>query len=413
MHSLRLPAALLAVLVASPLHAAMCSNDNVPAASLLVPWFEVDDCATPASGATDTRIVVANTGAEARLAHVTLWTNAAVPAYDFDIYLNGYAQQEVGLRALFCTGTLPRTGRGLAPPGERAGPRVSFAGCSSGNANGAAPVYGPGFIPAAELVHLQAWFSGTASPQTGTCGGLPSQRDSEITGYVTVDSVTQCNAPIAGEAGFAAAMESDNALAGRVTVENGAQNSSFGYAAVALEATTGGELAGSRSFYDFDAGGGGQREPLASAWGVDYSPSNSEASLVIWRGTGRVGAPFGCSAKPPWYPLDFSNTTGFSTRGAFVVSDNASADILQRSPPLASLATQRVAPLHGYFGDGYVRLNLQHSRLPGNAFGGQAWVMRVDRSPGRFEREEPGSAYDSGCSSVPFNHVSPGPGAPL
>src|SRR5688572_8976331 len=91
-------------------HAALCTSDPVPAASLLLPWFEVGACAVPESE--NTVFTVVNNAAAPRVVHVTLWTNAAVAALDFDLYLNGFAQQDVDLRALFCDGTLPRTGRG-------------------------------------------------------------------------------------------------------------------------------------------------------------------------------------------------------------------------------------------------------------------------------------------------------------
>jgi hypothetical protein len=403
--------ALAAGVFASASHAALCTSDPVPAASLLLPWFEVGDCDAPGSQATS--FTLTNTGSAARLAHVTLWTNAAVPAFDFDVYLNGFAQQEVDLHALFCNGTLPQTGRGLATRGQLAGPEVSFTGCNDGTspANGA-PVYAP--LDGIARAQLQAAFGGLPGAG-GMCSSLPPPMPGAAPyhGYVTVDAVDRCNADVAGQPGFAVALQDDNVLSGRVSVFDAANNVSFAYAAVALEAAGNGELAASPSFYDPAPGGADAREPLATTWGVDFSPvGNTQSSLIVWRGVGSVGAAFACNAKPAWYPLDFSNRSGYASRGAFVVDDDAHAAILQRSPPLAPNATQRVFPFS--LADlGYVRLNLQHSRLPGAAVGGQGWMMRVDLAEGRYASEEVATSFDSSCSGAAFDNVSPGPGGPL
>lgn len=409
-----LMAALAAGVFAAPTQAAMCTNDPVPAASLLLPWFEVSasTCAPPPTAGKTTRFSVTNTSPQPRLAHVTLWTNAAVPAFDFDIYLNGYAQETIDLGALFCNGTMPTSGRAIDIAGREAAPEVDFPGCNtSANPANGAPVYAT--LPPATRTQLQATFSGQATTPGGQCSAVPVETEpSLINGYITIDVVDRCNADVAGDAGFAAALREDNVLAGRVTVEDPANNVSFGYAAVALEGTAGTELTGSRSFYDFDPAGADLREPLATTFGVDFSRAGTDrTSLVIWRGLGRVGEPFACNAKPPWYPIDFANISGMSTRGAFTADDDGVAAILQRSPPLAPLATQRMEPTTA-FALGYAQLNLQHNRalLPG---GGQGWVMRIDISEGRYATEEVAASFDSGCAGSPFDTVYPGQRAPL
>src|ERR1044071_8165429 len=55
--------------------------DDVPAATLLLPYFEVD-IANP-NGVT-TLFSINNASATAVLAHVTVWTDQSVPALDFD-----------------------------------------------------------------------------------------------------------------------------------------------------------------------------------------------------------------------------------------------------------------------------------------------------------------------------------------
>lgn len=392
-------------------HAALCSVDPVPAATLLMPYFEVGGCASPALDKT-TRLIVTNTSQQSRLAHVTLWTNANVPAFDFDVYLHGYAQETIDLRALFCSGALPRTGTGTGGPGRLAAGEVNFTGCSSSSTPGATPNYAA--LDGAAIAQLRADFS--AQPGAGgLCRSLPppAPAPAEFTGFATVDLVDACNAPVAGEAGFATPLLEANVLAGRATLEDPAGNISYGYHAVAIEAASGAQLTGSRTFYDYDPAGLDLREPLPTAWGVDFSPGTGDvAELVIWRGLGQVGTPFACNSVPAWYPLDFANISGFSTRGALVENDDGRAAILQRSPPLAPVATQRVRPYSG-FPTGFVRLNLQHSRLPLGEVGGQGWLMRLQAREGRYATEEVGTILDSSCTGPAFDNVSAGPGAPL
>ena len=78
--------------------------DVVPAATLLLPYFEVD-LDSPA-GIT-TLFSVNNASAAPQLAHITLWTDMSRPTLDFTIYLTGYDVQTFNLGSLFRDGSLP------------------------------------------------------------------------------------------------------------------------------------------------------------------------------------------------------------------------------------------------------------------------------------------------------------------
>src|SRR5258708_31195743 len=69
--------------------------DQVPAATLLLPYFEVD-LGNPAG--VSTSFWVNNASAAATVAHVTLWTDEGIPTFNFDIYLTGYDVEKVDLR---------------------------------------------------------------------------------------------------------------------------------------------------------------------------------------------------------------------------------------------------------------------------------------------------------------------------
>src|SRR3954449_7966402 len=124
---------MLPVLAAAPRPAAAktCAVDVVPAATLLLPYFEVD--LKSLTGRT-TLMSINNASDRATLAHVVLWTDLGVPTLAFDVYLTGYDVQTINLRDLF-TGSLPATADAPRDPGDKVSPRgilsedVGIPGC--------------------------------------------------------------------------------------------------------------------------------------------------------------------------------------------------------------------------------------------------------------------------------------------
>src|SRR3978361_1222260 len=96
----------LLVAFAVPASAAICNIDVTPAATLLLPYFEVD--LNNANGLT-TLVSVNNSSALAVLAHMTIWSDLSVPVLDFNIYLTGYDVQTINLRDIVVNGALPQT----------------------------------------------------------------------------------------------------------------------------------------------------------------------------------------------------------------------------------------------------------------------------------------------------------------
>jgi hypothetical protein len=92
--------------LAAPAQAVICTIDAVPAATLLLPYFEVD-LSNP-NGLT-TLFSVNNASATAVLVHVVLWSDLSVPVLDFNVYLTGYDVQSVNLRDIIINGNLPQT----------------------------------------------------------------------------------------------------------------------------------------------------------------------------------------------------------------------------------------------------------------------------------------------------------------
>ena len=75
-----------------------CTGDPVPAATLLIPYFEIVLADT--NGKT-TLISVTNAGGQATLAHLVLWTDWGLPTLAFDLFLAANDVQSVNLRDLF------------------------------------------------------------------------------------------------------------------------------------------------------------------------------------------------------------------------------------------------------------------------------------------------------------------------
>jgi hypothetical protein len=109
MKKLAICLALLGLLVAGRQASAVIGAvDDVPAATLLLPYFEVD--LTNANGV-NTLFSVNNASATAVLAHVTIWSDLSVPVLDFNIYLTGYDVQTISMRDILVNGVVPRTRR--------------------------------------------------------------------------------------------------------------------------------------------------------------------------------------------------------------------------------------------------------------------------------------------------------------
>src|SRR5215813_8349189 len=90
-----------------------CRVANQPAATLLIPYFEVD---LANSGGQSTLFSVNNASSKPVLSRVVLWTDWGVPTLAFDVYLTGYDVQTFNVRDLL-NGNLPETGPGVSNTG--------------------------------------------------------------------------------------------------------------------------------------------------------------------------------------------------------------------------------------------------------------------------------------------------------
>src|SRR6185295_5324271 len=185
-----------AAAVAAPAGAVTCALDNPPAATLLLPYFEVD---RDHSGGVTTLFAIGNAGPAAALAHVVLWTDMAVPTLAFDVYLTGYDVQTINLRDIF-NGHLPQTADAGDDPGDVISNKgvfsqdISFPGCQ-----GALP---PAPLPDAARDALRRAHTGLASANDpAVCSGQPLG-DGIARGFVTVDAARSCSILRPTDAGY-------------------------------------------------------------------------------------------------------------------------------------------------------------------------------------------------------------------
>src|SRR3954463_1650385 len=131
--------ALFAILAAVSASAGVADNDATcdikvgPAATLLLPYFEVDLAAT---GEQTTLFTITNVSRYSQIAHVTLWTDWAFPVLTFNIFLVGYDVQSINVRDILVSGIVASpVGTGPTTAKSPLGPLTSSANGGPGYAN--------------------------------------------------------------------------------------------------------------------------------------------------------------------------------------------------------------------------------------------------------------------------------------
>lgn len=385
---------LLSISLAPPAAAELCSVDHVPAATLLLPYFEV----SLRKKRTSTVFSLANSMAAPTVAHVTLWTDWAVPTFTFDVFLTGFDVQTFDLRELFDEGLLPQTAHAQNDPSDTISPH---SGDFSDNRNwdsdvdpAVSPIRFPGcdgLLPPAPLdeAALDRLRNSHTGREMGTGCVAFDHGDDTARGYLTIDNVVDCNLLFPGEPDYfdgATFASNENQLWGEWWIAEKGK----GLAAaplVAVEAQAGAFGPGDYTFYGRYSNGQATdaREPLGTSWGTRTTNSKIRFGkpskpltneLVIWRDPTEnlLATSYACgSAVPAWFPLNETQVVAFDEQeqALQLCGIVAPAD----DPTCAPLATQRIASNDGDlaspFTAGWVFLNLNQSFV-GSPFGSLA-----------------------------------------
>lgn len=380
------------------------ANDTVPAATLLLPYFEVD---LANAGGINTLFSVNNASAAAALAHVTVWTDLSVPILDFDVYLTGFDVHTFNLRDLLIGGVLPVTGPSdaISNNGAFSAGHTVFPNCDGG----AATQYNP--LPATVIGIIQDALLGEplrAGNAQGLCAGVPRANDEILRGYITVDSVSECSIEFPNSPGYfidggLGTANNNNVLWGDYFYINSDENFAQGEPLVHIEAS--GAVLGalgvppSCDITDFNPNtfycryaavggflpGGDNRESLPSMWGTRYllgGPFSGGTDLIVWRSTNADETTFSCGAFPPF----------FLEQNQIVVFDEEENPITPQDLPSGPFGApeespfpweaQRVEVGPGFsvaapFGWAYLNLNIEEQHH-------QAWVTTVLSAEGRY-----------------------------
>jgi hypothetical protein len=404
---------MLPVLAAAPWPAAAktCAVDVVPAATLLLPYFEVD-LKSPAGRTT--LMSINNASDQAALAHVVLWTDLGVPTLAFDVYLTGYDIQTLNLRDVIA-GRLPVTADNLRDPTDTLSPQgdfsqdVTFPGCA-----GLLP---PAPLSAAMVEHLTRSHQGLSSPLLeGKCAAQ-FLGDQIARGYVTVDVARQCSMLTPADPGYFGVdgvAGNDNVLWGDFFLIDPAGDVAQGENLVRLESDPA-RFAGRPTFYERYVGSSGAdgREPLPTVWESRYLDGGAftgGTDLIYWRDSRVRNQPFTCGHPLSWYPFpwEYERTVIFDEEEHPVVPFCPFTCPVVPSPFPAEAGRIAVgsASLPVPFQFGWLYLDMKTS--PAGAeqrFATQSWLGSIHEAQGAFSVGYEADPRDSGCSpetSSPF-----------
>jgi hypothetical protein len=387
-----------------PSHAIACTLDKVPAATLLLPYFEVD--LDRPNGRT-TLMGIVNASGQARLAHVVLWTDLGVPTLAFDLYLTGYDTQTLNLRDLFA-GNPPQTADVARDPGDSISPRgrlsqdATFPGCE-----GLLPPVPPSAV---FREHLRTAHTGLGSPLFyGKCAGLP-HGDSVARGYVTVDVARRCSYLFPGAPGYFGpdgVVGMENVLYGDFIYLDAEHNLSDGNALVAIEAAPERFGPGAPTFYRRYVGGTGAdaREPLPTRWAARFfngGAFSGGTETIAWREVGGEAQPFECGQLPRWYPVGQKQFVIFDEEEhpevPFICPFECPPfPFLLPYPAAANRTLVGGAALPVPYNFGWVFLDLNPVILGQFDTFAQSWVGTIHSARGRFSVGFGATPLDSGC----------------
>jgi hypothetical protein len=412
----------------APASAVICTIDDVPAATLLLPYFEVD--LNDPNGLT-TLFSVNNASATAILVHVVIWSDLSVPVLDFNIYLTGYDVQSVNLRDIIVAGNLPQTASAGQDPGDKISPKgafsqdINFASCS-----GQLP---PPNIGTLFTTHLQASLTGKPSNiLNGLCAGQVLG-DNIARGYITMDTVNNCTLRFPGDVGYFGAGGSgdatnQNVIWGDYAIVNTTLSFAEGGTLVHIEAsatnpatTTSGRYTFYGRYDNFTAID--NREPLATTFAVRYlngGTFSGGTSYLVWRDSKVAQQAFTCpivpGVRPPWYPLGQEGVVIFDEQEQAALPIIVPISPQPRVPGLIPFPaeTQRVhvggasLPTPFNFGWMYLDLNTTVAAAPGlppvDPAAAQAFVTAVLEANGKFAVGIEAIRLDSACAA---NHFVP------
>ena len=359
-----------------------CDIKVGPAATLLLPYFEVDP--NPTVQGQTTLFTITNVTRYPQVAHVTLWTDWAYPVLTFNVFLTGYDVQAINLYDVIVRGSVapPRGTTSATTPGA-----LSAAGGNLRTTRDCAN--NPAFLPASLTAAVRIALSiGIFNPGGGvtacnTAGGVHQH----AIGYATIDVVANCTNRLPSDPDyFSNDLLFDNVLIGdyQQIGANPAHTSSSAFDAagnpmVHIRAVPEGGGAGSNvltalpyTFYDRYTPSAtrtiDRRQPLPSTFAVRFIEGGSSGfatNLTIWReGLNGVGA--SCQSFNSNESMGLGEVVRFDEHeNAFSAQRSTASPICCAPTILPATSAKSSADTYPQFGGpdvgGWLYLNLNNS----------------------------------------------------
>ena len=413
-----------ALLLALAARAAEFSTDNnascdvgpYPAATLLLPYFEVDINA-PTTTAVNTIYTVVNTSKYPQIIRSTIWTDLGYPVAWFDSFLTGYDVLSVSLYEVIARGRFPMT-NATVTPGSASAPN---------NANPNMQVdksclqYAGAIITEPVLGRFQRQLT-TGVRDDPDCP-IGTKHDHAI-GYVTVDVINSCSlvSPLDAEY-WTEALLYDNVLTGeyvRLNPDPETGNYAGANPLVHIRAIPEGGVAGTTpavafpyTFYDRYTPAGARkmdrRQPLPSTWAarwIEGGKTGFQTNLTVWRegvtGTSKAACDY---AQNKALPVVKTNIVRFDEH------ENATANAADMSTP-ASMAiptTSSFFPAMSAAGDhgGWMWMSLDNGsrRASTTSYSShrpsQSWMIVQMSAEGRYAVDFDATWLANGCTLTP------------
>jgi hypothetical protein len=405
-----------------------CDISVAPAATLLLPYFEVD-IESPSGVGETTLFTITNTSNLPQVAHVTLWTDYSVPIIDFNIYLTGYDVQSVNLFDVISRGLIAPddgTGSDVSPVGELSGNPATDVDFDNPNVVEGTCVDLP-ILPDPFVLRMQSAFTLGRVPALGTsaaCNTVGNVHDNAV-GYATIDVTTTCNISLPTDAGyFTTEVLFDNVIIGDYQQINGGENFAQGNPMVHIRAIPEGGPAGSAAIVNFDrtfysryqAGATfDRRQPLPSVFAARWISGGSttfETFFKFWR-EGLPGTQT-CANNVLNGELTITEVVRFDEEEnpESIAPDIVVSPPLELAPTTPETALVTVDDTSTFppapFGAvaGWMYLNLDNGETDAAS---QNWLIVSMRAEGRFSVDFDAAWLGNGCTpTIPQSNATTG-----
>ena len=381
-----------------------CDLSTLPAATLLLPHFEVD---TSSPGGRTTLFTITNVTNVDQIARVTLWTDYGFPVITFNVFLTGYDVQAINLYDII--------ERGIIAPDAGTGTEVHDRGDFSDPNNSADLTMCdrlPGQLDHAYIRRMQAAFLEGVVPALGTlpgCNDVGGEHEF-ATGYATIDVVGNCGFSQPNEQPyFRTDIRYDNVLTGDYQQVDSQQNYAQANPLVHIRAMPEGGIPGrtgndnrvnfERTFYSRYAPSthNDARQPLPSTFGARWiqgGPLQFETFYKVWREV-RTDRTAVCADYQHNDNMPVREVVVFDEAENYVtLADNETLGL--RGTALLSVGDDVMPQMTNGAVSGWTYFNLDREGDDEEAT--QNWVIVSMRSQGRYSVDFDATALGNGCT---------------